>query len=466
MEQFLKLPADVLLNKFGSGGHAPGSGSATALIGLVAANLAYTVAQLTTKRDAYKTHHTEAAVICTRIHTILIPKLTELFQRDAEAFNKVVESRVTRDNASDATEKERLSAISLSEQKLATAIPFEIANVCMELIDHAARLFDVGFRAARGDTGVALTAAVAGVLSAVFVINLNLIPFKGNYWALQRRHECDQLQQVAVEKYEAALMRVNELRAEDVDAVEEDEKVAAVQRLLSRSKPSYTDEEIDERASELRALVWKTRDDLAQGRRTPFDNSDLHDPEVALRLLGYSFSLVESLGIGSSPSGSFEVAGLLEALPGTVSVSRQMKPDVRLFTSAHELGHIILHPQLKEAHRDRPLDGSVLSRTQIEKEADRFASSYLMPAKLVRERFLAIFSTEEFTLSETTAFALLKKGEIEARQMLKSLRGLSLALASTERFNGRQVVCLAKQFKVSPTAMAIRLEELNLLRYA
>jgi Zn-dependent peptidase ImmA (M78 family) len=102
-----------------------------------------------------------------------------------------------------------------------------------------------------------------------------------------------------------------------------------------------------------------------------------------------------------------------------------MKPDVRLFTSAHELGHILLHPQLKEAHRDRPLDGSVVSRTQMERAADRFASSYLMPIKLVRERFFAIFGTEEFVLSESTAFALLRRENVEARRQMRNIRGLS-----------------------------------------
>jgi hypothetical protein len=40
-----------------------------------------------------------------------------------------------------------------------------------------------------------------------------------------------------------------------------------------------------------------------------------------------------------------------------------------------------------------------------------------------------------------------------------------MALATAERVNGRQVISMANQFGVSPTAMAIRLEELKLLRF-
>lgn len=464
MEQFLELRVDELLREFGAGSHAPGSGSATALIGLVAANLTYTVGKLTLSREGYEEHRNEVDGICTRIHTVLIPSLSSLFQEDAVAFDAVIRARNVRNEAAPA-DKERMNEECLKIQKLATAIPFKIAEACLEIVDHSARLFDIGFRSARGDTGVALTAAVGGVLSAVYVINLNLIPFKGNYWAQQRRKECDQLQKTAVEKYKAALIRINKLRTEDVDIVEKDQKAEAVARLLARSQADYTDEEIDDRAAELRELIWRSRDRQPVDEYSQPDHSDLVDPEVALRVLGYEFFLEESLGIFPSPTGAYEVAGILEALPGKVSVSRKMKPQVRLFTMAHELGHIVLHPQLREAHRDRSLDGSVTSRTPIERQADRFASSYLMPAKLVRARFVAMFGTDDFFLTEATAFALLKMDEADARRVLKNSRGLAMTLATAERVDGRQVIPLANQFKVSPTAMAIRLEELKLSRF-
>jgi formiminotetrahydrofolate cyclodeaminase len=465
MKQFLKLSAEELLHEFGAGGHVPGSGSATALTGLLAAQLAYTVVQITLNRPTCSKHHDEVAVIGARLKTTLIPLLTDLVQRDAEAFDVVHQARLARDREQDPIQKKLLITKWLDEQKVATAIPFRIAEVCLELVDHAAILFQIGFKAVRGDSGVALSAAVGSVLSAVYIINLNLIPFKGNYWALQRRKACDALQRAAVDKYKAAVSYANALATENVDALDGDELAEAIEKFMSRIKANYTDAEIDERASELRALVWKHRSTLWPQLGAQTDPVQFLDPVGAFRLLGYDFALSESLGLSRTAAGTFEVAGLLEALPGSVRVSRQMKPEVRLFTAAHELGHVILHPQLLEAHRDRPLDGSVVSRTPIEREADRFASAYLMPTKLVRERFVQNFGTQSFSLSDGTAFALIGTGLVEARVRLKSERGLAKALATAERYNGRQVPPLAAQFKVSATAMAIRLEELDLISF-
>jgi formiminotetrahydrofolate cyclodeaminase len=443
----------------------PGSGSAAALIGLLAAQLAYTVARISLNRQACSKHHDEVAVLSSRLETVLIPTLTELVQRDAEAFDLVHQARLARDREQDPVKKKLLIATWLDLQKVATAIPFKIAEACVEVIDLAGKLFQIGFKPVRGDTGVALSAAISAVLSAVYIINLNLIPFEGNYWALQRRKACDALRRTAMDKYKVAVSFADALRNEDIDAVEEDELAHAIENLMARTKPNYTDSEIDERASELRAIVWKNRSALWPQIPSQADPVQFLDPDGAFRLLGYDFELSESLGLIRTASGTFEVAGLLDALPGSVRVSRQMKPDVRLFTAAHELGHIILHPQLLEAHRDRPLDGSVISRTPIEREADRFASAYLMPAKLVRDRFAANFGTQLFSLSDGTAFALLGTGLDKARARLKSERVLAKALATAARYNGRQIVPMASQFKVSPTAMAIRLEELGLLSF-
>lgn len=463
MQPLLSLSADTLLNKFGSGKHAPGSGSAAALIGLLAAKLVVTVGQLTLAKDKYKKHHRAVEVSSTRIQSVLVPALTHLFQEDAEAFDKVIDARRARDKATDDRLRRKHAEAALEQLKLATAIPFKIAEACLELIDHSANIFDVGFEGARGDTGVALSASVAGVLSAVFVINLNLKSFKGSYWARQRRKECDQLQLIAVEKYQSALLRVVQLRAEDLTSLQKINETDPIANLWSRSKKNYTNEEISDRASAVQKIIWDSRSDLWADEGVPTDPVDLLNPQSALRRLGYSYEVPETLGTFASDVGTFEVAGLLEALPGRVSISGQMKPEVRRFTAAHELGHVVLHPHLKEAHRDMPLDGSSTSRKKIERDADKFASDYLMPTNLVRNRFASIFGADHFFLTDETSFALNSNSLIEAKRRIKNLRTLSRLLASIQRYNGQQIISLANQFHVSIEAMAIRLEELELL---
>ncbi len=87
-----------------------------------------------------------------------------------------------------------------------------------------------------------------------------------------------------------------------------------------------------------------------------------------------------------------------------------------------------------------------------------------MPEKQVRLAFRDMFLTDCFELSEDTAFAL-NAGSLDSlRDRCRTLRDLSRMLASTTQYNGVHFNPMARQFGVSVEAMAIRLEELELLQ--
>jgi Zn-dependent peptidase ImmA (M78 family) len=130
---------------------------------------------------------------------------------------------------------------------------------------------------------------------------------------------------------------------------------------------------------------------------------------------------------------------------------------------AHELGHAVLHPQGGGIHRDRSRDVSGLSRDADEVEADLFAVHFLMPERLVRERFESRFGQAPFTLTEGTAFALIKRNHDVASERFPTRRAMSRYLAGTEEYNTRNFESLASLFGVSVVSMAIRLEELGLV---
>ncbi|WP_082541952.1 MULTISPECIES: cyclodeaminase/cyclohydrolase family protein [unclassified Rhizobacter] len=460
MQSLLDLSTNDLLAKFGMGGHAPGSGSAAALKGLLAAELIVTVGVLTLKKSKYLNHHPWIKDAVDRVQNHCIPTLKRLFQEDADTFDGVIKARISRDNEPDPEVKARLDVAAGETLKEATAIPFRIADVCVELIGYAAGMFDSGFRAARGDSGAAFSAAIAGTLSAVFIINLNLIKFNGTYWARQQQKRCDELQRKVSEQHQKALARITYLRTE---ALADHDPTALVGKIFTGSKARYTRRDIDTRVADVQRLVWGLRDGIwLDGQSSP-DAVSLLDPEIALRRLGYRLEEHDSLGVFRSGTDVFEVAGLLESDIGRVRISAQMNPNVRRFTAAHELGHVVLHPHLLEAHRDRPLDGSTISKASIELEADRFASSYLMPANLVRTRFMKTFGSVPFVLSEEAAFALVGTASPKVHQVLRSRRGLARTLAAAVSYNGQQLISLAAQFKVSIEALAIRLEELGLV---
>ena len=134
------------------------------------------------------------------------------------------------------------------------------------------------------------------------------------------------------------------------------------------------------------------------------------------------------------------------------------------FTAAHELGHVVLHPPMKQ-HRDRPVDGEgdYVRRSQIEEEADRFAVCFSMPRKKVSSEFMMRFLTDQFELNDATAFALYRTSLFDVRSQWWSLRAGARELARATQFDGRPFASLSERFGVSIEAMAIRLEELDLL---
>ncbi len=218
--ELLALPTAELLEKFGSGTHSPGSGSAAALMGLLSCRLTQTVCTLSLSKPAYRKDHEKIRLLSERIGSRKEPELRRLFQQDAEAFDRVFKARLARDQAiKGGQEYRKRNEQSLEHLRSATVIPFEIADICLDLIDDGVAVFDMGFKSARGDTGAAISAAVAGAMSAVFVINLNLKSFRGSEWAMEQRHKCDGLHEKLTRKQLEAFGRVMTLRDEDVSSV-------------------------------------------------------------------------------------------------------------------------------------------------------------------------------------------------------------------------------------------------------
>jgi len=188
-------------------------------MGLLAAKLLVTVATLTEQNAKYHEVHASMAAIREIVQEGISPRLLELFQKDAESFDRVIEARRRRDGASDATERRPHAEAALQALREATEILFEIANLCMRLIDHGVTIFDSGFQSARGDTGAAVSASVAAVMSAIFIINLNLKSFRGSDWAREQRKKCDELHDLVVQKQSSAFERVTTLRTEQVQSM-------------------------------------------------------------------------------------------------------------------------------------------------------------------------------------------------------------------------------------------------------
>ncbi|MBI5891155.1 MAG: ImmA/IrrE family metallo-endopeptidase [Nitrosomonadales bacterium] len=219
--------------------------------------------------------------------------------------------------------------------------------------------------------------------------------------------------------------------------------------------------ELERQVRNLHRRMWQSKNKI-WFNAIPSNPIDMLDPIVALKFIGFDCDLVETLGQCHIGGQLTEIAGTIDKSSAKVRISRQFQHNIRSFTAAHELGHAILH-QTDGLHRDRPLNGETISRNEIEMEADKFATFFLMPRKLVKNIFEKYFLTNKFAIDEATAYALGQGDSVSLMSKCKTLRQLSKMLANAEQYNGLHFTSLAKQFRVSTDAMAIRLEELELV---
>jgi len=219
---FLNLPTNELLEKFGEGRHIPGSGSAAAFSGLLAIELMKTVCKLTISRpeDKYVSVRREFTIILELRENETKPKLIELFQKDISAFNEVSQYRIKRNNAKNENnekDERRFSRIANEKLKDATEIPLEISKTCLGVIDYAFAIFDRGFQSARGDSGVAISNLLSAISGSLFVTLINIRTGRQSQWIEKLRVEAEQIGNTYNTKQKLALTKVFELYKEGID---------------------------------------------------------------------------------------------------------------------------------------------------------------------------------------------------------------------------------------------------------
>lgn len=224
----------------------------------------------------------------------------------------------------------------------------------------------------------------------------------------------------------------------------------------------YSREEIASIVRNLHRSMWRSRQQIFGSEDV--EPREILDPELALQAIGYKVTVRESLGQHAAGRGSFEVAGIMDKDRREVRISRRFHPALRKFTAAHELAHAVLH-EGTGLHRDRAPDGSAAgARDPEEMEADTFAALFLLPEKQVRSAFERRFLAKSFQPTEATAFALTGAGLKDLQSRCRSDRDLARMLAGAQRYDVRHFQSLAEWFGVSAEVMAIRLEELGLVR--
>lgn len=217
--ELLERSTKELLADFGAGKASPGSGSAAALMGLLAAKLLVTVCDKSETKKECRANYRVLAYIKQQVEAIE-PRLVELFEKDAREFDEVVALRVARDAATSPKEREKLSKQSQDLLETATDNAFHIIDLCLKLIDHAVVVFRAGWHAVRGDSGAAISAAIAGVMSGIFIANLNLKTLHGRKYAADNIDRCEGVYKELSSKQAEAFSCVTSLNAEALASIQ------------------------------------------------------------------------------------------------------------------------------------------------------------------------------------------------------------------------------------------------------
>ncbi len=463
-DDLMALPLRELLEKFAAGKHKPGSGSAAALLGLISAALSRTVIALTVGKPDYVSDQLELQEISREIEFEIQPLLENAFVQDSILFDTVIESREFRDEAVDHAEWWRRSHEALRKLDAASAIALGIARKSIRLTELAIIVFDKGFKSAQGDSEVAIEAALSGATGALSIVYLNLKDFRGESHAQKTLDDAEELGTSAKDLQVQLSERMEKLRARAIKRNSEVSLNAPKLLLKKRQQDSYTKKDLFQIARNIHSELWLNRKQIWTGsdKLLPVQ---IIDPATTFSLHGYEYEEAVSLGQDYIDGESVEIAGYVDNEAKVAKVSKKFALDVRRFTSAHELGHAILHKQ-KTLFRDRALDGGTTDskRPQVEFEADTFAVCFLMPEFQVRDIFAQIFGQEQFEVNQRSAFALGFNGVSAMRSKLPTIRHLSARLATTDLYSAIPTRSLCEIFGVSPTTMAIRIEELYLIR--
>jgi Zn-dependent peptidase ImmA (M78 family) len=169
--------------------------------------------------------------------------------------------------------------------------------------------------------------------------------------------------------------------------------------------------------------------------------------------------------IGTDYAGGGEAAGIWQRDRSTILVSTRFSYETQRFTAGHEIGHYILHPRVgdRTLHRELPVGAQTSYRPPLEQEADHFSACLLMPRRAVIAEFDARFGSKHpLVLTEAAAYHLKADERVLFAQPQGSLM-FAEAVSKAQQFDRRRFQSLAAFFGVSHRAMAIRLEELELV---
>ncbi len=177
-------PVNTFLDELASSAPAPGGGSAAALAGAIGAALVSMVANLTVGKKDYAHVQDDIQRILARSEA-LRHKCQDLLEGDVAAYTQV--SQVYKMPRDTDEQKAARSVAMQKALKAATAVPMELAEVCVEILNLCPESTEKGNVRAVSDVGVAALMAEAGLRAAALNVLINLGSIKEEAFVQKER---------------------------------------------------------------------------------------------------------------------------------------------------------------------------------------------------------------------------------------------------------------------------------------
>ncbi len=190
----MNLTCKEFLKELASDSPAPGGGSVSALAGSLGGALAGMVAQLTLGKEKYAQREADMREALEKARG-LQKKLQEKVDEDTEAFNGVM-AAFRMPKGTEAEKEKRQEAIQ-SAMRHAATVPLGVAEACLEVMQLCRLMVANGNPNALSDGGVGALMAEAGVMGALFNVEINLGSIKDEGFVAVMRGKARELEMKA-----------------------------------------------------------------------------------------------------------------------------------------------------------------------------------------------------------------------------------------------------------------------------
>jgi formiminotetrahydrofolate cyclodeaminase len=197
MTKLVKLNIKMFLDELASSSPAPGGGSVAALSGALGAALSSMVCHLTIGKEGYEAVQDEIKELVEKSEE-LRKELTDLIDRDTEAFNEVMKALKMPKETED--QKEHRRQAMQTALKHAAEVPLDTARKCTKVLDVARIVAEKGNKNSISDVAVSALMAQTGVQAAMLNVRINLCSIKDAEYVHKVSIELDELLQSAMEK--------------------------------------------------------------------------------------------------------------------------------------------------------------------------------------------------------------------------------------------------------------------------